>query len=235
VKAVTIRALIGSISCAISFAAQALQVIEPVEGVNSFVKISAKEQTRIAVENGKLLSLIATEGELAVEKDSDRGQVFIRPVKLDKPINIRVIPSSGKTYSLVLQAVDIPQEDVVIRDPAAPKERAKEAAISSKNTEFKAAIKAVINAMTSDDPGIEKRDVNEELALWEGTRFVKRATYTDRFLTGDRYELFNVGKDPIRIVEQEFFVRGVVAVAVSSMLLPPGASTEIFIVREGVR
>ena len=233
---INLRLLLAAFSL-LSTSAFALQVIEPVEGVNLFVKISAKEQTRLAVENGKILSLIATEGELTAEKDTERGQIFIRPVRLDKPINIRVIPASGKTYSLVMQPVDIPQEDILIRDSAAPKDRNKEAVIVSRNTEFNTAIKSLILAMTTEESvtGIERTEANQELALWEGTRFIKRSVFKDSFLIGDKYELHNVGKEAIRLVEQEFYFKGVVAVAVSSLLLAPGGYTEVFIVREGVK
>lgn len=232
------RRLIAAAFVVASSSAFALQLVEPVEGVNSFVKISAKEQTRIAVENGKIQTLIANDGEIVAEKDLDRGQIFIRPTRADKPINVRVIPTSGKTYSLVLQPVDIPQEDVIIRDPASTKEKVRAAAVASRTTDYATAIKEVIAAMTApagEDASLEHREVNQELALWEGTRFVKRATYESNLLIGDKYELFNTGKEPIRMVEQEFFLQGVVAVAITSLVLAPGASTEVFIVREGAR
>ena len=75
----------------------ALQEVNPVEGQNAFVKISAKETTRLYIDGGKIRSLIATDGELTVEKDEDRGQLFIRPAILNKPINVRVIAGSGAT------------------------------------------------------------------------------------------------------------------------------------------
>ena len=110
---------LAAILAVASLNVHALQTVEPAEGHNSFVKISAKETTRIAIEGGKIRSLIGTDGELTVEKDEERGQIFVRPVVLNKPINVRLIAASGATYNLVMQAVDIPQEDVIVREPFA--------------------------------------------------------------------------------------------------------------------
>lgn len=100
------KLLFAAATAVVSFNALALQEVVPAEGQNAFVKISAKETTRIYIDGGKIRSLIATDGELTVEKDEDRGQLFIRPAILNKPINVRVIAGSGATYNLVMQAVE---------------------------------------------------------------------------------------------------------------------------------
>ena len=218
-----------------AFNAYALQTIEPVEGHNSFVKISAKETTRLVVEGGKIRSLIATDGELAVEKDEERGQLFIRPAILDKPINVRVITGSGATYSLILQAVDVPQEDVVIREPFAARSGTAAAPRSGPATTANLipAVRGLVTAMALEEPpaGVEMRPMNREFALWENTRFVMTAAYSERELVGEKYRLTNTGKSPMRLVEQELYRKGVVAVAVENMQLEPGQATTIYVVR----
>jgi conjugal transfer pilus assembly protein TraK len=212
----------------------ALQTVAPVEGTNSFAKISARETTRIAIESGRIRRFIANEGELVVEKDEERGQIFIRPANLEKPVNIRILSSSGKWFSLVLQPVDMPQEDVVLIDPdaatggpnAQPDQRA---------SGFEQGVRALINVMA--DAGrtparMQMVPVNQEVALWQGTRFVLRARYRDRNWVGERYELTNLGAAQIRVVEQELFRRGVVAVAVENLALDPGQSTFVYVIHE---
>lgn len=214
----------------------ALQVIDPVEGNNTFVKISAKETTRLAVEGGKIRSLIMSDGELFVEKDEERGQVFIRPLVLNKPINVRALLASGATYNLVMQAVDIPQEDVVIRDALA-REKAKDAALGKSNSSSSGtlvkSVRNLLNAMAQDIPptSAEVRQMNQELGLWEGTKFAMTATYTERGLVGEKYKLTNVSKEQIRVVEQELYRKGVVAVAIENMQLEPKQSTNIYVIR----
>ncbi len=227
--------LLAAILAVGSISANALQNVEPLEGHNSFVKISAKETTRIAIEGGKIRSLIATDGELTVEKDEERGQIFVRPVVLNKPINVRLIAASGATYNLVMQAVDIPQEDVIVREPFSARS-ANPSATSNKKGAGGGMAKAVcslVAAMALEEPpnSADVRTANQEFALWENTRFVMTAVYNERELVGEKYLLTNTGTTPIRLVEQEFYRKGVVAVAVENMQLEAGQDTNVYVVR----
>lgn len=223
-------------------AAQALQIIEPVEGSNSFAKISAKETTRLVIEGAKIKTMLATDGELTYEKDTDRGQLFIRPVVLNKPINVRLISTSGATYNLILSAVDIPQEDVIIREPFAAKMdragtggsfTASQSKRSGVNPSQGKTIRDLVAVMALEEPPstANVRAADEELALWENTRFVLTAIYQDRGLVGEKYTLTNTGKTQIRLVEQELYRKGVLAVAIENMNLAPGQSTSVYVVR----
>lgn len=235
-----IRIGLAAAFAVVSFQASALQTVDPVEGHNSFVKISAKETTRIAVEGGKIRSLIATDGELTVEKDEERGQLFIRPTILQKPINVRLITSSGATYNLVMQAVDIPQEDVIVREPfAARGDRYVQGNLRNDIGRKSAAgglskvVRGLVASMALEEPpsSVDVRSVNQEFALWENTKFVMTAIYSERELVGEKYKLTNTGKSVIRLVEQELYRKGVVAVAIENMQLEAGQSTNIYVVR----
>lgn len=228
------KLLFAAAAAVVSFNTLALQEVNPVEGQNAFVKISAKETTRLYIDGGKIRSLIATDGELTVEKDEDRGQLFIRPAILSKPINVRVIAGSGATYNLVMQAVDIPQEDVVIKEPASfraavENTKGKRGAASSMDKQ----VRSLVAAMALEEPptSVEMRATQQEFALWENTRFVMTAVYNERELVGEKYILTNTGKTPMRLVEQELYRKGVVAVAIENMQLEGGQSTNIYVVR----
>jgi len=56
-------------------------------------------------------------------------------------------------------------------------------------------------------------------------------------MIGERYRLFNVSDKPMRVAEQEFYKKGVLAVAVRDLNLDPGRSTVVFVVKRnaGVR
>ena len=230
------KLLIAAVTALVSINASALQEVIPAEGQNAFIKISAKETTRIYIDGGKIKSVIGTDGELTVEKDEDRGQVFIRPAVLNKPINVRIISASGGTYNLVMQAVEIPQEDVVIKEPAAMRSagatdsgKGKRGASSSLDKQ----VRGLVAAMALEEPptSIDMRSTRQEFALWENTKFVMVAVYNERDLVGEKYTLTNLAKTPMRLVEQELYRKGVVAVAIENMQLESGQSTNIYVVR----
>lgn len=217
--------------------AYSLQLVDPVEGQNTFVKISAKETTRLAVENGKIRSIIMSDGELFAEKDDERGQLFIRPLVLNKPINIRLILTSGATYNFVMQAVDIPQEDIIIRD-ALSKDKAKDRDPANgrsgrSGNSLGKTVRHLLSSMAQETPAahIDVRPMNQEMALWEGTRFVMTAQYSDRAMIGEKYRLTNISRNQIRIVEQELYRKGVIAVAIENMQLDPRQSTNVYVIR----
>lgn len=206
----------------------ALQIVDPVEGHNAFVKISEKETTLLRIENAKIRGMVFTEGELVVEKNEATGTAYIRPGILTKPINLRIESSSGALHNLILQVADIPQEDVIIREPA------KDVPSAATGNSHVNQIRALIVAMAT--PGNTKfspQKRNQPIALWENTDFVLLGSYKSRKLVGERYQLTNTGKTQIRMVEQEFFRKGVHAVAIEKMILEPGDWTRVFVVRGG--
>lgn len=210
-----------------------LQIVEPIEGQNTFVKVSSLETTRVVIEGGKIQTLLATEGELSVEKDEDRGQVFIRPLIQNKAINVRIISASGSTYNLVLQAVDIPQEDIIIKEPFTSKTKAldnSKLATSQTNARI---IKYLVSTMALDEPPTfaDVKKTKQEFTLWENTKFIMTAIYYERSMVGEKFELTNMGKTTMKLVEQEFYRKGVLAVAIENHTLEPGQATNVYVLR----
>ena len=94
-------------------------------------------------------------------------------------------------------------------------------------------VRSLVAAMALEEPpnNVEVRATKQEFALWENTYFVMIAVYNERELVGEKYVLTNTGKTPMRLVEQELYRKGVVAVAIENMQLDPGQSTNIYVVR----
>jgi conjugal transfer pilus assembly protein TraK len=102
---------------ALSSPASALQILDAKDGETVLGKISQKEVTRISVERGRIRKVTGNTGEFVLEKDEEKGQIFIRPVSPEstKPINL-FITSERSTIGLVLQPVDTPSDTLVIRE-----------------------------------------------------------------------------------------------------------------------
>lgn len=94
-------------------------------------------------------------------------------------------------------------------------------------------VRALVAAMALEEPPntIDMRPTRQEFALWENTRFVMTAVYNERELVGEKYTLTNTGKTPMRLVEQELYRKGVVAVAIENMQLESGQTTNVYVVR----
>ena len=123
-------------------AALALQRVEARDGVSVEAAIALNEPTRIKIDGGAISDVfgniystncgatsaaamlpsgqaapaINPAGEVVLECDKERGEIYVKPVGPGaKPINLFV--SSGKaTYTLILKRVDMPADTIVIVD-----------------------------------------------------------------------------------------------------------------------
>ena len=218
-------------SASLSLNSYAFQPLEGVEGEVLTGKISIKEVTRISVSGGKIQKWFFNEGELILEKDVENGQLFVRPTKSIKPVNIFIVDNLGRTYTLLLEPTDIPAESIVIKDRLA-----KHSAPSriERTGSFSKVIKNMILAMATDSTpsGIEVREMHKDIMLWRESKFTLNRLHIGKSIVGERYLLKNVSQKTMVVAEQELFKRGILAVSIENMNLAAGESTNVFIVRE---
>ena len=90
---------------------------EAQDGQTALGKVSRKEVTRIAFERGRVRKVTGSAGEFVLEKDDEKGQIFVRPTdpQSTKPINLFLTSERG-TVALLLQPVDTPSDSIVIRE-----------------------------------------------------------------------------------------------------------------------
>ena len=102
----------------VSQPAAALQILDARDGETVLGKISQKEVTRISFERSRIRKVTGNAGEFVLEKDDERGQVFLRPAQADssKPINV-FVSSERATVALLLQPIDAPSDTILIREP----------------------------------------------------------------------------------------------------------------------
>jgi conjugal transfer pilus assembly protein TraK len=215
----------------------ALQVLDGVEGKTLFVKVSLRDLNSISIEGGKVrLIKAANDNLLTGTADAATGQALILPL-VKEPFGIFVFSQSGRRYSLVLQPQDIPVESIVIREPLAL-QGIKNNRVD-KSSSYELQIKTMIAALASDHvpAGLEEQRTWKEIRLWHGSSFALERSLTSQFLMGEQYKLINNTNKAIVIAEQEFYVPGVLAVAVTDLTIDPGNSSLVYVVKrnEGVR
>lgn len=233
--------LITSVSCALLLAAshvQAAQLIDGIEGESIYVDVSYRDYNRIQIDGARVKRIKSPDDRwIFGEADADTGQALIQPKRKD-PFGIFVISSTGKTYSLVLQPKDIPGESIIIKefrdDPRADTNN-----VVDESPDFKAQIKSMMIAMASGVPvsGLKEQKVWQEIPLWQGTLFALERTLTSGNYVGSQYKLINQTGQEMILAEQEFYINGVLAVAIDRLKLGAGESTAIYTVTRnaGVR
>ena len=248
--------------------AHALQVLEARDGMAVEAILSIKEATRIRIEGAPITDVFGNihssncgggqpaspgavvaapavnpGGEIVLECDRDKGEIYIRPVgESAKPVNL-FISSAQATYTLVLRRSDTPADTIVIRDRSLPK--APPASMGQPealgplgpSAHHVRSMKAMLVAMASGRVPADIRvdEINQPMQLWPETKFALLRRYEGRGLVGEKYLLHNVGAAVMVLAEAEFDREGaqVVGVAVEQHRLQPGESTSVFVILRG--
>jgi conjugal transfer pilus assembly protein TraK len=215
-------------------AANAIQVVDAVDGATVHVKISAKDQTRLLIERGRISSLRIPRGQLHLSPDDETGQVFLTVADgVTKPVSGFLTTEAGLTFTVVLTPSDLPAETVVFRPPTST-QRTQLAAVGKTGTPFEKDLKRLNSVMANDEPadGVEVRNVNQEVILWQEARMTLDKQFVMANVIGERFVVTNVSKSPMVLGEQEFYRRGVHTVAIEQLNLAPGVATRVFVVRD---
>lgn len=254
--------------------AQALQIVDASDGVSVEAVLSIKEPTRIRIEGapitdvfgniqsshcGATAALPATPGisptgpmtppanptgEIVLECNRDKGEIYVRPVgDSTKPINL-FISSANVTYTLLLRRADTPADTIVIRDktPKAFKSATSAGAAAGPSPNPVRAMKALLVAMASDrvPPDIQVEEIHRSVSLWTEARFSQVRQYEGRGLIGEKYLLQNISDTPMVLAEPEFDrpdsqqSGSIAGVSIEQHNLRPSESTSVYVIRRGV-
>lgn len=182
-------------------------------------------------------------GDVVVECDRDKGEIYIRPVgDASRPINL-FVSSATATYTLLLRRADTPADTIVIRDktPRALRPAAPEAAPAGPAPNHVRTMKALLVAMASDrvPPDVRVEETSRPVQLWAEASFTLMRLYEGRGFVGEKYTLRNISLAPMVLTEQEFDrpdsrAGGEVAgIAIEHHNLQPGETTSIYVIRRG--
>jgi conjugal transfer pilus assembly protein TraK len=247
----------------------ALQIVEARDGVAAEATLSMKEPTRIRIEGSPITDVFgniysyssncqmpattaastaqaptATNpgGEIVVECDREKGEIYIRPSNAtEKPINL-FVSSATSTYTLLLRRADVPADTIVIRDKTPRQTLADGTTTPHSPPAGRAAnhirsLKALLMAMATDRVSIDIRveEVNRPIQLWTEAKFNLMRSYEGRGLIGEKYQLTNISDQPMVLAEQEFDREDgqVVAIAIENHNLRSGESTSVYVIRLG--
>jgi conjugal transfer pilus assembly protein TraK len=259
--------------------ARALQVLDARDGVAVEAVLSITEPTRIRIDGAPItdvfgniyssncgaaapsaggntgapptaaLPAVNPAGEIVLECDRDKGEIYIRPVgDSPKPVNL-FISSAQATYTLVLRKADTPADTIVIRDRSlrslqplagagATGAAGPQAMLGTAPNPIRA-MKTLLVAMASDRVPADLRvdELNQPTQLWAEAKFSLMRHYEGRGLVGEKYLLQNVSQAVMVLAEQEFDRPDsptggqVLGVAIENHNVRPGETTNVFVIR----
>ncbi|QDL38729.1 type-F conjugative transfer system secretin TraK [Rhodoferax sediminis] len=189
--------------------------------------------------SGPITPVTNPAGDVVLECDRDKGEVYLRPVgDSSKPINL-FISSATATYTLLLRRSDTPADTIVIRDKTPKSLKPTEATQSpaGPSPNHIRAMKALLVAMASDrvPADIRVEETNRSIQLWAEARFSQVRQYEGRGLLGEKYLLQNVSQNVMVLAEQEFDRESgnVAGIAIEQHNLRPGETTSVYVIRRG--
>ena len=238
--------------------AQAIQNIDVRDSDTTIARVSLRDQTRIRILDGHVTDVYGDVydaaanpgGRLSVTKDETDGELYVKPTPPSPsmtggpmtastaPIKVDIKSDRG-TFALLLQPTDSIGDTIVahVIGGSVKPSPAAAAGFMDKATSHERAIKALTLAMASPQladaaPGREIPGGPQEVALWKEARFVLTRTHEVSGLVGEVYDLTNISTQRMVIDERELFHRGVLSVAARRLVLEPGETTPVWIVRQ---
>ncbi len=219
------------VALALPPAAHALQVISPVEGESTFVNISQKELNLISFPFDGIRAYTSSSG-IDIKIQGKQMLVTMSDQNTQKPQEVFFATPYG-TYLLMLVPKSIPAETIVMRIDKARIEEAEDWESSSDHVKR---LKDLIKAMYLGAPpsGYSLNSDKTDASKWEGIEQTIVARMTGAGLVGEVQEITNHGTEPVRILENEFYEEGVLAVSLTGHELKKGATEQAYIVRRNM-
>ena len=246
----------------------ALQTIDARDGVTVEAVLSIKEPTRIRIEGAPITDVFGNiyttncgsaappapgatgpappavnpSGEIVLECDRDKGEIYVRPVgQGTKPVNL-FVSSAHATYTLLLRRSDTPADTIVIRDkmPRQPRSGDPSSPFAQplgRSANHIRSLKSMLMVMSAErvPSDIRVEELNRPVQLWAEARFSLMRVFEGRGYIGEKYLLTNVSSKPMVLAEQEFDRQdgNVLGVTVETHNLRPGESTYVYVIRAG--
>lgn len=218
--------------------ADATQFIDGADRGHVQVTISAGEQNRLAIEGRRIANVVpSAKGVLTYQKDEVLGALYFALAGTTPnhgTVTLFVSDEMGVTYKLILVPRPVAGEEIVLRPPPGKADPSSRAGPGGRAFAYQRQIKDLMLVMADASPQstVDAIAVNKEVPLWKEGRLVLTTRFVGGDMVGEKYHLTNVSPSDMLLVEQELYRRSVRAVAIEHQTLPPGESTDIFIVRE---
>lgn len=212
----------------------ASQIKLAADGAEIVGKLSKMEVNRITLIGDKVKSVKSNKSGYEFTNDATSGDVYVSRASgaTDEPLNIFVISKHGYTYKLLLTPMDIPSEQIFIKNSAITKDD--EIAGEKEPLPYTQEIVDLMKAMKKGEiaAGYKINTKKESHFAKNGMKVVLLSTYTGSKYVGAIYELKNKNKEPVPLSERDFASKTVRAVKFDSPVIGAGETINLYIVAD---
>lgn len=215
--------------------ASALQVKSGEDSQTLLFRISAKEYSRIFVKNDRIVSVKGRNTAFETRQftgTEDEGSVFIRPAVQDekKPFSVFLSTESGRHFTLMLLASDIPAETIKIVPVSPVSAKAKHWETVTPYTQTLIdLVRAMRNNMHPEGYAVIDMGKTKPQRVTSALSLQLQTVFRGGFLQGEIWKLQNLSGNPVSVHPQNFRHGKVKAISLSSEKIP--AMGSIFLYR----
>lgn len=212
----------------------ALQVRSAKDNETLFFKISSREYTRIFVSGDRVLSVKGKENSYEIKEFNgkyDQGVLYLKPNLFyqKRPFSIFITTEQGHTYTLFLNPIDVPSENVEIKPVSASK---KVAANWETNQSYQQLIIELMREMVGKKQPegyavIPLGDVKPK-RLSSGLTMQLVTIYRGSYLEGEIWRLKNNSNHQMHLLPREFYQDNIRAASLIDETLNCGDETILY-------
>lgn len=206
------------------------------------VPVSAKEHNDISIAGGVVSKIRVVKGKIDYKRDSNGVLSFVMANDEPQTVSVTIIDEDANRFNLMLVPKPIPQQDIILLPTAAGFAATNNPVAGNTalqpTTSYQRRVKQFwvnVNDQTNGVPpagaALSREVVNETIPLWKEASLQYVSRFIDGDLVAEHYELTNVSKDMLTVLEPELMRPNVVAIYLKDHTLSPGKSTKLIVFR----
>lgn len=220
------------------------------------VKISNTSMNRITIEGDRIREVIGLPEQVAVEKDSQNGHMFLKvPEGSHDKLDITVITEGEQAQDLTLEPVEKDSTTLVLqmpgaehnsgqssskshvhkashRNPAVQEAENLAPSVLLSNTPYQDALIQLMKILFLGSFEPESSSCSPRSALRGTSITFSRGFNRDGFV-GEIYEVSHTSEETITIQERDFYQVGDLALALDRKTLEKGQKANLYVIRKG--
>lgn len=221
--------------CTTAFANSfALQVKAAKDNETLFFKISAREFTRIFVSGDRIISIKGKENSYELKEFNgkyDQGILYLKPdyYYQRRPFSIFITTEQGHTYTLFLNPIDVPSENIEVKPISASKRVAATWEANQSYTQLIIELmRQMVNNQRPEGYAVIPLGKVKPKRLSSGLTMQLLTIYRGSYLEGEIWRIKNTSNHRMNVLPREFYQENIRAASLIDESLNCGDETILY-------